>query len=963
MNVKKEKYWIVLSIALVVSLVVFYLLFQMNKESLIESYQSQIEHEHEFIQRQVNIFKYNKQVTIEALKENKSVNNFIQTSSLQTKKELERVFINQIKADRYMMQIRIIDPLGNELIKVDQDNRIKKVFVVPQEKLQNKSHRDYFKEFSQLDENEIGFTRIDLNKEFGEIEKPYRETIRIATPIIYNKQKYLIVINYYVGDWLNEVFSSSFVDIYLIDDEGYFISHALENLNWSKYLKVPLRYNDTKEFEEIKLNDFMSSKKNNLISFYLEIMNHDYYIAYKIKERYVQSYHEQIKKIGLFILLGLIIPILPLLKIIRNYVKRIENDKRQLQEREVRLNSIFNNTFDAMVIINKQGLIQQINQATQTMFGYNKDELIGKNVNILVPRPHHDNHDNYIKNYKKEQHSTVINSERDLFGQHKSGQLIPISLVITKMVIHDELFFIGTVRNISVEKHNKKLFETVFKTSPLGIALVLEDGTFWRTNTQFTSIIGYSEEEILNLTFQDITHPNDLEKDLELVHQLIRKEINIYSFEKRYIHKKGHIVWANITVTAVYVSEEKDEIEYFIAVIEDISERKKIFENLQETQKSLVEAEKISSLGHWDWNQKENTFMCSEMMKTIFNLNSDEDFFEYETMLATIHPDDKQNVKQLIDDTIRTGKPFDTEYRILVNNQEKIIHAKGQIKKAEEDVVQLFGTCQDITQIKHLVNKEKQQELLLMQQSKLASMGEMVAAIAHQWRQPLNSIGITMQDLTYAYKYEELDETYLHNSKNEIMQQLQLMSDTIDEFRNFFTKTDQRVEFGLYKNIEEVIKLSWAQFKAHNITIQVMCEDSNSQLVPIEQCKDDVTLMGSPSDLKQVVLNLLNNSKDAILALSNATPEQRFIEIIIKNKKSLVEIIINDLAGGINTSDSKRIFEPYYTTKEMGTGLGLYICQTLIEHTFSGQILYKEVTKETLKGSSFIISLPKKSTL
>lgn len=963
MNIKKEKYWIIFSIALLISLVVFYLLFQLNKNSLIESYQSQIEHEHEFIQRHVNIFKYNKQVTIEALKENKTVQYFIHNPSAQAKRGVERLFLNQVKADRYIMQIRILNALGEELVKVDQDNRIKKTFVVPDEKLQNKSNREYFQEFSQLLDKEIGFTRIDLNKEFGEIEKPYRETVRIGTPVIYNNQKYLIIINYYIGDWLNEVFSSSFVDIYLIDHEGYFISHALENLNWSRYLRTPLKYNQTKEFQEIKLNGFQVDKNSTLMSFYLEIMNHEYYIAYKVKKKYIENYHEQIQKIGFFILLGLLIPILPLLKIIRNYVRRIQEDKLRLQEREVRLNSIFNNTFDAMVIINKKGIIQQINQATQTMFGYTQNELLGKNVNLLVPNPHHEKHDGYIKNYKKEQHSTVINAERDLFGLHKSGQLIPISLVITKMMIHDELFFIGTVRNISVEKHNKKLFEKVFKTSPLGIALVLEDGTFWRTNTQFCSIIGYSEEEVLSLTFQDITHPSDLEKDLELVHQLIRKEINIYTLEKRYFHKEGHVVWVNLTVSAVFVDEEKSEIEYFIAVIEDISERKEIFQNLQDTKESLLEAEKVSSLGHWNWDMKQNSSTWSSMMKTIFGMNDENSSFDYETLLNVIHPDDKERIKQEISKTIKSGKAFDTEYRIVVDNQKKFIHAKGQVKKEDGEVVRVFGTCQDVTQIKQLLKKEKQQELLLMQQSKLASMGEMVAAIAHQWRQPLNSIGITMQDLTYAFKYEELDETYLNNSKSEIMQQLQLMSDTIDEFRNFFAKTNQRVEFGLYRNIEEVIKLSWAQFKAHNITIDVMYEDSNSQLVPIEHCKDDVTLMGSPSDLKQVVLNLLNNSKDAILALENPTQEQRFIEIVIKNKKSLVEIIINDLAGGINTSDSKRIFEPYFTTKEMGTGLGLYICQTLIEHTFSGQILYKEYKKESLKGSSFIISLPKKMVL
>ncbi|WP_419769540.1 MAG: PAS domain S-box protein [Candidatus Marinarcus sp.] len=722
MSFQKEKYWIVLFIAVCISLILFGNVFYLSKNSLINSQINQIETEHEFIKKQIHDFTTDKKNQFLMMSEHKSIIDYIENPTEQNNQNVKKLFYNILKANQNMMQIRILNHLGDELIKIDKDlnNHIE---TISDTQLQNKAQRGYFRAFNKLKTKELGFSGLDLNQEFGVVEKPFRETIRAAMPVYTKKgSKYIIIINYYMGNWLKDFLHSSFVDIYLIDHNGYFILHANPKFNWSKYIKKPLKVYQDEEINKVFDNNFEGTQfvisNEYIITNLTFIDNIKYKIIYKTKTEIEQNLFEHLKIIAVMIVFGLFLPILPLIKIIFNYINKIQSSKETIKEKEQRLNSIFNNTFDAIIIINDNGIIEQINKATHSIFGYTKEELIGKNVNILVPEPHHHKHDNYIKNHSKEIRSKIINEQRDLFGLHKNGTQIPISLAVTQMYLNDNLFFIGTIR--------------------------------------------------------------------------------------------------------------------------------------------------------------------------------------------------------------------------------------------------------DVSKFKELEEKEKQQELMLMQQSKLASMGEMVAAIAHQWRQPLNSIGITIQDLSYAFKYNELNEEYIKNSQEEIMQQLNHMSQTIDEFRNFFKKSDNKEIFDIFTAIKEIIKLSWAQFKAHDISIELYyCQ--NNTLFHYEELDNKelkgLQIVGASADFKQVILNLINNAKDAILDIKDKKEKQNCIKIIVEDNEKEIYIKVNDLAGGILQENSSRIFEPYFTSKEMGTGLGLYISKTIVEHSFNASIRYT-LTEEKINGtfyngSSFIITMNK----
>jgi signal transduction histidine kinase len=238
--------------------------------------------------------------------------------------------------------------------------------------------------------------------------------------------------------------------------------------------------------------------------------------------------------------------------------------------------------------------------------------------------------------------------------------------------------------------------------------------------------------------------------------------------------------------------------------------------------------------------------------------------------------------------------------------------------------------------IKKTIEENRKKEQLLFQQSKMAAMGEMIGAIAHQWRQPLNSLAIRIQLLVDDFEDRKIDENYLLEFEKDTMETIQFMSKTIDDFRNFFSQEKEKRRFIIKEEIEEIVKLLNRQLETHNIKIETSMDNSSIE--------------GYPSEFKQVILNLLNNSKDAIIQKGL---KEGIIKIVVKDAK----IEISDNGGGIPKEIRDRVFEPYFTTKEKGTGIGLYMSKIIIEEHMNGKLYFKD---NDMNGTTFVIEFNKK---
>jgi signal transduction histidine kinase len=295
-------------------------------------------------------------------------------------------------------------------------------------------------------------------------------------------------------------------------------------------------------------------------------------------------------------------------------------------------------------------------------------------------------------------------------------------------------------------------------------------------------------------------------------------------------------------------------------------------------------------------------------------------------------------------ESINTNKKFDVVFRIIKNGEIRFLKGIANIYRDSDGVAKrMVGVNWDITDnvmiqeelkninltletrvqtsIEEIRNKDK----MLLEQSRLAIMGEMIGNIAHQWRQPLNAIGLIVQDIQDAFYYNECTTEYIDNNVNSAMKQLEYMSHTIDDFRNFFKPNKAKDNFNVVEQIEKALSLTSAMFDNRSIKLIKEFE------------KKDLVIFGYPNEYSQVILNILSNSKDAIIERDIKNP---FIIMRVEEDVLGVKLTIEDNAGGIPANIINKIFDPYFTTKHQsqGTGLGLYMSKMIIEKNMSGKL-------------------------
>lgn len=232
------------------------------------------------------------------------------------------------------------------------------------------------------------------------------------------------------------------------------------------------------------------------------------------------------------------------------------------------------------------------------------------------------------------------------------------------------------------------------------------------------------------------------------------------------------------------------------------------------------------------------------------------------------------------------------------------------------------------------IEKNTQHLQILQQQSKMAQMEEVLGAIAHQWRQPLNVISTGIQNLKYDYQDGYLnEEKFVKDFIDKQKKTINSMSQTIDDFRNFFRVGTVQKTFNIKKSIESVLNIVSAQLKEQNINILLE--------------GDGFEFYGLENEYQQVILDIISNAKDEFIGNKIKNP---IIHIIIKDNS----ISIEDNAGGIQKESIERIFEPYYTTKEQGkgTGMGLYMSKMMIEDNMGGKLSVQNF----INGAKFIIT-------
>lgn len=524
------------------------------------------------------------------------------------------------------------------------------------------------------------------------------------------------------------------------------------------------------------------------------------------------------------------------------------------------------------------------------------------------------------------------------YSDFNSHSLLSDLLLIGTLVF---LFLLSSItlvffllRNNDNLLEQKEKFQGAFENSAIGFALVSPEGKWLEVNKSIADMVGYTKEELMSMSFQDITHPEDLDLDLSYLKKVLDNEIQTYQIEKRYIHKNGEIIFILLVVSAV--KDPSEQTKYLTAQIIDIGNKKE----LENTKTRLEIATSAANIGVWDLNLINNKLTWNDNMYHIYGLNQKDIDLSYKNWSVFLHPDDQKNTEQKFNKALESGQKFDTEFRIIRANDKQTRYVKANadiIYNTKGVPIRAIGVNLDITQDR------------LVDQAKT----EFVSLASHQLRSPLTTIGW----------YSELleDAGKLSKKQKDILKKIKIGKDNMTTLITTLLNTT-RLELGTIKikntevDVTKVIRSVMDELK-------LTADEKNIKLI----FKNPKNIKNPESDrelFRVIVQNLVSNAikysfpdSEVSINVKNLNRNEVFggIELL----KDTVCFCVKDSGIGIPEKDQKKIFTKMYRAGNVleletkGIGLGLYMCRNIVS-LLGGKIWFNS----SKNGTEFYVSIP-----
>jgi len=499
--------------------------------------------------------------------------------------------------------------------------------------------------------------------------------------------------------------------------------------------------------------------------------------------------------------------------------------------------------------------------------------------------------------------------------------------------------------------------------SPMAVIEWDKDFIVRRWTGEAERIFGWSADEVVGKPYADLKMI--FEDDVPIVEKTIARLTTVESRQvvttNRNYTKSGEIrycTWYNSVLT-----DQEGQIVSVLSNVIDITELKKSQEALSNSEKMYRAIGESIDYGVWLCSPEGRNIYASKSFLDLVGITQ-EQCSDY-GWGDTLHPDDAEQTIAKWKECVRTGELWDIEHRFRgVDGQWHPILARGvpvrddngaiiywvginldisRLKQAEEALaktndqleLRVAERTQQLEKMHAELVKESQERLqatealrkneqMLIQQGRQAAMGEMIGNIAHQWRQPLHIVGMSIQALKQLNDLGELTKEILDERVSVSLQHIQYMSKTINDFGNFFKPDNKKIKFNVSEAVTDALSLVEGSLRNQHIGINVICNDAAS-------------VIGYRNQFTQVLLNLLNNARDAFIERAIADPQ---VTITICSEDGCAVITVADNAGGIPEEIIHKVFDPYFTTKgpQQGTGVGLFMSKTIIEKNMGGRL-------------------------
>lgn len=471
---------------------------------------------------------------------------------------------------------------------------------------------------------------------------------------------------------------------------------------------------------------------------------------------------------------------------------------------------------------------------------------------------------------------------------------------------------------------------------------------------RWKQIIGYSEFEIENSlsSWERLIHPDDLVSSMEVINELLisNDKNQKFNLKFRMLHKNGYYV--PILSRAKKIYNEQNKLIRFVGTHVDLSQivaMEDAYRRERDRSQLYLDTAEVLLVA-LDING--NVTMLNRKGEELLGYKEDEILGKSWFELGLLPNDTEEKIRHFFEKLITlTEISHESIEHAIINKKGKEIILSFRNALLFDDNKKVIGILSSGVDITKQISTERElqkQNEQLYRSEKMIAMGEMIGNIAHQWRQPLSVISSLASAISFKKEYGKLNDVDIIPYMEQIVDQTNYLSKTIDDFRNFIKGDTSKDLVNITSLCDKTLSITTPSL--HNNYIKV-----------ITNIDPNATIIAHENELMQALINIINNAKDALIV--NDTIDERYIFIEAKMVNEKCEIKIKDNGGGIKPASLGRIFEPYYTTKHQsqGTGLGLSMTHKIITELHNGTLAASNVTftyqNEDFTGACFTIVL------
>jgi two-component system sensor histidine kinase/response regulator len=615
-----------------------------------------------------------------------------------------------------------------------------------------------------------------------------------------------------------------------------------------------------------------------------------------------------------------------------------------LKRSEKRLSTILNTAVDGIITINKRGQIVSFNHAAEKLFGWAKEETLGKNVNMLMPEPHHSNHDGYLHNYQKSGEAKIIGVGRDMEAVRKDGTTFPIRLAIGEASIGDEGLFVGFITDLT----ERKAMENTVREKDLQLRLMMNNipGVAFRCKYDAHWSMLLISESVLHLTgwtasdftqgkifFTQIIHADDLMQIFATIEHAIANKTH-YTVEYRLKSKDQTEKWVSESGSAIY--DENDHAIMLDGVILDITETKHRHADHEGMVKAINDSTSVA-----EFSKEGYTLAANDNFLNLLGYTLEEIKGHHHSIFCSTADAASERYRRKWE-SLRRGEFVQGEFlRFGKNGQQVWIHAAySPVLDVEGKVKKVMMFMIDISERKHMEQDLRQAKERAEQAANVKAT--FLANMSHEIRTPMNSI-IGYSELMMDTTMRDDQRNYVTTISNSAKSLLHLLNDILDSAKLEKGMLElEAVDFSMTDLVDSTISTLWLQARRKNLDLKL---DIAPEVAGY--------YYGAENRIRQVLMNLMGNAIKFT--------DTGFVQLhVYSTGDKQIRFDVTDTGIGISEDRLDAIFEPFtqadasMSRRFGGTGLGTTISKQLVE-LMGGSV---SATSTVGQGSCFSITLP-----